>query len=273
MPPRSFWGMTDFFVTTSQRPTPELKLQAAALAAELGCTTEPRRKDGLEKLFARRPEAQRVLVVAAERWELISRDGWRFFHHPNLAAIRLKNLLGGKRDLLLDAAQLAPGDRVLDATLGLGGEATLCAWAVGDAGAVHGIEAIPELGVVVRNGLAHTKTESQTLNAAMRRVKVIHLGHHLEFLKTCPDDTYDVICFDPFFDVSLSPTENLGSLRAFGEHAPLLPETLTEARRVARKRIVVKSERFSSLLDSLEIPERVTSRQSKLVYGVIEIHQ
>lgn len=262
--------MTDIFVTTSQRPTPALKLRAAEIADELGCPVEPRGKDGLEKLFARRPDAGRTVIVASERWELISRDGWRFFHHPNLAAIRLKNVLGGKRDLLLEAAQLQPGDQVLDATLGLGSEATLCAWAVGDTGAVHGIEAIPAMGVVVRNGLAHTRTASPTLNAAMRRIKVVHLGHHLEFLKTCPDDSYDVICFDPFFDVSLNPTENLSGLRAFGDHAPLLPETLIQAWRVARKRIVVKTERFSSLLDTLEISERVTSRQSKLVYGVIE---
>jgi 16S rRNA (guanine1516-N2)-methyltransferase len=211
------------------------------------------------------------VVITTERWELISRDGWHFFHHPNLAAIRLKNVLDGKRDLLLEATQIGPGDRVLDATLGFGSEATLCAWAVGDSGVVHGVEAIPEMGVVVRNGLAHTKTASSALNAAMRRVKVVHLGHHLEFLKTCPDNSYDVICFDPFFDVSLNPNENLGSLRAFGDHAPLLPETLEEARRVARKRIVVKSDRYSSLLDTLEIPERVTSRQSKLVYGVVPL--
>jgi 16S rRNA (guanine1516-N2)-methyltransferase len=263
--------MTELFVTTSQRPTPALKVLAEALAAELGCPIEPRAKDALEKLFARRPEAQRVVVITTERWELISRDGWRFFHHPNLAAIRLKNVLDGKRDLLLEATQIGPGDRVLDATLGFGSEATLCAWAVGDAGVVHGVEAIPEMGVVVRNGLAHTKTASQALNAAMRRVKVVHLGHHLAFLKTCPDNSYDVICFDPFFDVSLNPNENLGSLRAFGDHAPLLPETLLEARRVAHKRIVVKSDRYSSLLDTLEIPERVTSRQSKLVYGVVPL--
>lgn len=264
------WGMTELFVTTSQKPTPALRERAEALAVELGTTTEPRGKDGLNKLFARRPNADRIIVVAADRWQLVSRDGWAFFHHPNLAALRLKNVMNGKRDLLLDAAQLQPGDSVLDATLGYGGEATLCAWAVGETGTVHGIEAIREIGVVVRHGLAHTETESAVLNSAMRRVKVVHLGHHLEYLTTCPTNHYDVVCFDPFFDNTLTPTENLGSLRAFGEHAPLRPEALIEAQRIARKRVIVKTERYSNLLDTLGITERVSSRQSKLVYGVLE---
>jgi hypothetical protein len=261
--------MAELFVTTSQKPTAALLARAEEIAAELACPTERREKYGMPKLFARHPSAERAIVVAAERWQLVSRDGWTFFHHPNLAAIRLKNLLDGKRDLLLDAARLQPGDSVLDATLGYGGEATLCAWAVGEAGEVHAVEAVPELGVIVRDGLARTQTESATLNAAMRRVQVVHLGHHLDYLKTCPDDRYDVVYFDPFFDASLTPTETLSSLRAFGEHAPLLPETLLEARRVAKKRVVVKSERFSGLLDSLGISTRVGSRQSKLVYGIL----
>jgi 16S rRNA (guanine1516-N2)-methyltransferase len=260
---------TDIFVTTSQKPTAALQSRAEEIAAELGCPTEPRGKDALPKLFARRPGANRAIVVSVERWQLVSQDGWAFFHHPNMGALRLKNLLDGKRDLLLDAARLAPGDSVLDATLGYGGEATLCAWAVGETGTVHGIEAVPELGILVREGLARTQTESALLNAAMRRVSVVHLGHHLEYLHACPSDRYDVVCFDPFFDAALAPTETLGTLRAFGEHAPLLPEALTEARRVARKRVVVKSDRFSPLLDTLGITERITSKQSKLVYGVV----
>lgn len=260
---------TDLFVTTSQRPTTELIERAERLAAELGCVTVPRKKEALPKLFESLPGADRALVVQGDRLMLESRDGFRFFHHPNLAALRLKNVRGGQRDLLLDAARLEPGDEVLDATLGFAGEATLCAWATGVE--VHGIEAVPEVGIVLRDGLQRTVTQSDVLNAAMRRVRVVHLGDHAAFLRSCPSNRYDVICFDPFFDAPTSPIESLLTLKAFGEHGPLLPETLVEAVRVARKRVLVKSARHSEMLVSLGITQFVTSKQSKVVYGVIEI--
>ena len=258
---------TDIFVTTSQRPTPELLARAESLAAELDCAVVSRKKEALENFFFRLPAAERALIVQGDRLLLESRSGFRFFHHPNMAALRLKNIRVGQRDLLLDAAALEPGDAVLDATLGYAGEATLCSWATGVE--VHGIEAVPEVGVVLREGLQTTRTHNAALNAAMRRVKVVHLGHHAEFLKACPPHSYDVVCFDPFFDTTVSGVESLVTLKAFGDHAPLLPETLAEAVRVARKRVVVKAARHSLLLDALGIEERVTSRHSKVVYGVV----
>ena len=260
---------TDLFVTTSQRPTLALIARAEQLAAELDCVTVPRKKEALPKLFESLPGADRALIVQGDRLMLESRAGARFFHHPNLAALRLKNIRGSQRDLLLDAARLEPGDEVLDATLGFAGEATLCAWATGVE--VHGIEAVPEVGIVLRDGLQRTTTESAILNEAMRRVKVVHLGDHAEFLRACPSSRYDVICFDPFFDAPTSPVESLVTLKAFGDHGPLRPETLVEATRVARKRVLVKSARNSEMLESLGITNFVTSKQSKVVYGVIEI--
>jgi 16S rRNA (guanine1516-N2)-methyltransferase len=255
-----YWVRTDLFVTTSQRATSVLLLRAEALAAELECPVEKRGKEALENLFGRLPDADRALIVQGDRLLLES---------PNMAALRLKNLRIGQRDLLLDATRLEPGDSVLDATLGYAGEATLCSWATGVE--VHGIEAVPEVGVVLRDGLQTTTTHNATLNAAMRRVKVVHLGHHLDFLQACPAKTYDVVCFDPFFDAPTSLVESLVTLKAFGDHRPLLPETLAEAVRVARKRVIVKAARHSSLLDTLGIQEWVTSKQSKLVYGVVNV--
>ena len=260
---------TDLFVTTSLRPSTTQTERAEQLAAELDCPIAMRKKEGLEKFFGRFPDADRALIVQGDRLMLESRGGSRFFHHPNMAALRLKNVRGGQRDLLLDAARLGPGDEVLDATLGFAGEATLCAWATGVE--VHGIEAVPEVGIVLRDGLQRTITQSEILNAAMRRVKVVHLAHHAEFLRACPSSRYDVICFDPFFDAPTSPVESLVTLKAFGEHGPLLPETLAEAIRVARKRVIVKAARNSETLENLGITQFVTSKQSKVVYGVIEI--
>lgn len=260
---------TDLFVTTAMSPSPEMRTRADALAHELNATTLSRRVGGMTKLWAKRPAATIALVVQSDRLVLMHRSGVEMFYHPNMAFLRLGNVLRGSPDTLLSAADLAPGDSVLDCTLGYASEAILCAHVVGETGEVHGIEAVPELGIVVREGLQTVETAQTKLNDAMRRVRVVHLGNHLDYLRACPTYRYDVICFDPFFDETLEGSEQFAPIRSFGDSSPLSPEAVEEARRIARRRILVKATRRSPLLETLGIAERYESRGGKVVYGVL----
>ncbi len=260
---------TDLFVTTSFRPSPERAERALRLTEELRANYVARGDFGLPRLFRDRPGSERALVVQADRLLLASRSGDELFYHPNTAFLRLGNVLRGGRDLLLEAGEIGPGDKILDATLGYAAEAILCAHAVGETGEVSGIEAAPELGVVVREGLRTVTTSQRALYEAMRRVRVVHLGDHLDFLRACPPGRYDVVCFDPFFEEVLSGSEPFAPLRAFGRHGPLLPEALDAARRVARRRVLVKAVRWAQTLPALGITEQVTSRNGKVAYGVL----
>ncbi len=259
----------NLFVTTALKETPALVATAQAHAAELNAPFLPRNDQNFAKLLAARPAARRALIVQAERLLLADRDGHELFYHPNMAAPRLRTILSGGRDLLLEAAALAPGDSVLDCTLGYAAEAILCAHVVGDTGEVHGVEAVPELGLVVREGLQTVVTDQTLLTDALRRVCVVHLGHHLEYLRACPSNRYDVVCFDPFFGELLPNSENFSVLRAFGDHTRLAPEAVREARRVARRRVVIKSARKSSFLETLGVAEVFGSSHGKVVYGVL----
>ncbi len=262
----------DLFVTTALKPDAPLVARAQGFAAELGAPYLERRDNGLPKLFAAAaPGAERALVVQRDRLVLTDRSGHEFFYHPNMAFLRLGNLQRGQPDSLINAAGLREGDAVLDATLGYAAEAILCAYTVGESGTVHGIEAVPELGVVVREGLKTVTTDRAELNAAMRRVEVVHLGHHLDYLRACPDRRYDVVCFDPFFQEPPTGSAPFAPIRFFGDHSPLLPESLAEARRVARRRVVVKTERWSPLLEEMGVGRRVEARHGKVVYGVIDV--
>lgn len=260
---------TDLFVTASHKPDSTLWARVEAFAAELGCTTEMRHAEGMGVLFERRPEAQRALVVQKERLLLVDRDGWQFFFHPNLGILRLRNLLRGQHDFLPDAMQLREGDSVLDCTLGYAGEATLCSHIVGDSGEVHGIEGSVELGIVVREGLQSFETENPTMNDAMRRIQVVHLGNHLTYLQACPDQRYDIVYFDPFFDMAVGATETLGPLKVFGDHSPLTAQSVEHARRIARRAVVVKTARWSPLLEQLGITQLHGGKSARVVYGVI----
>ncbi len=263
----------DIFVTTALKRTPELEAYARSLAEELTAPFVPRADLGIPKLFEAHPDFIKVLVVQAERLLLVQRTGEELFYHPNMAFLRLGNLLRGGRDLLKDATQLQPGESVLDATLGYAAEAILCAHLVGETGEVHGIEAVPELGIVVREGLRSVRTDQEILNAAMRRVEIVHLGHHLDFLRGCEDDRYDVVCFDPFFEEMLEQSHSIAPLRVFGDCSPLLPEAIREATRVARRRVVVKTEKWANTLEFLGIMERCGSRGGKVVYGIIDVEK
>jgi hypothetical protein len=260
---------TDLFVTTALKPKPELIERARAFADELNAPIVPRRDEGMPRLFGAAPDAMRALVVQSDRLLLVDRDGHEFFYHPNMAFLRLGNLLRGGRDLLIEAGELKPGDSVLDCTLGYASEAILCAHVVGDGGEVHGVEAVPELGLTVREGLKTVTTDHKALNEAMRRVAVVHLGHHLDFLRACSDRRYDVVCFDPFFDTELTGSAPFAPIRFFGAHEPLGADALREARRVARRRVLVKTEKWSPRLEELGVTERVTSRNGKITYGVV----
>ena len=91
----------------------------------------------------------------------------------------------------------------------------------------------------------------------------------LDYLRVCPSRRYDVVCFDPFFGEVLAGSAPFAPIRAFGDHGPLLPEALTEARRVARRRVLVKAVRWSDTLAALGITERCDSRTGKVVYGIL----
>ena len=273
MPPSTLFSdeaaNAELFVTTALKPSPALIERAQSFATELTAPLAARRNDGLPVLFARYPAASRTLIVQNDRLMLADREGATIFYHPNMAYLRLGNLLRGGRDLLIEACGLKPGDSVLDTTLGFASEAVLCAHIAGPTGEVHGIEAAKPLGIVVREGLQTLTTAHTAMNEAMRRVQVVHLGHHLEFLRACPDRRYDVVCFDPFFDEVLHDSRPFKPLRLFGDHARLVPEALAEARRVARRRVVVKTVRSSPMLAEMGIATRVESRAGKVVYGLL----
>lgn len=261
----------DLFVTTALSKSPELRQRAEQFAHELSAPVVLRDRQGLGELFAAHLQAERALVVqGGGRLVLVARTGEEFFYHPNMAFLRLRNFERGDKDSLLEAGQFQTGERVLDATLGFASEAILCAYAVGPSGQVDGIEAVPELAVVVREGLQTVETASQTVNEAMRRVRVVHSGHHLPFLLACPTGQYDVVCFDPFFDNILKNSETFESLRAFGDHAKLLPEALHEARRIARRRVLVKASRYTNTLTEWGATDFYAARAGKVVYGLFD---
>ena len=259
-------------VTTSVRPSSAIEAQARTCAAELSAPFISRFGLSLPDVHAR-ADAARLLIAGTDHLRLRDRlTGTEYFFHPNLFQVRASNVLRGAPDHFLEATLLAPGDTLLDCTLGFASESSLAALVIGETGNVIGLESVPELALVTRVGVQNFRLHSEVLTEALRRVQV-RTADSADYLPLCPASSVDVVYFDPFFEHRLSGSEvSVSPLFLFGNPAPLRPETVAEARRVARRRVVIKHPRNEPLPEPIAawVTQTLSSRKRRVVYSVLE---
>lgn len=263
---------TPLVITTAAKLTPTLEQIALEMSALLNAPTISRMGRSLPDIFGA-TGAERLLVVGCDHLRLYDRaTGAEYFYHPNMFLSRGSVVLAGGSDHFLSAVDLKPGDRLLDCTLGFASEAALASLVLGSTGRVVGLESETALAALTRRGLQTFVLRSEPLTAAMRRIEVI-TANYQRYLQSCEPDAFDVVYFDPFFDERLSGSEaSISPLFVFGNPAPLAREAVDEARRVARRRVVIKHP------GSVELPEPIPAwvtktqggRKSRVVYSIIE---
>lgn len=253
--------MIPLAVTVSARHGQRRSSVAKAKAAEWGLPWLDRpEKGGLEALLAEQAEA--LLVLGAEGWVLRDRQG-EAGYSPGMSVVRIKRLDSGHQadDLLVRLGELSLGDVVLDATLGLASDALVCARVVGPTGRVIGVEASLPLFVLVREGLTRMGARANSCAVEPR------LGRAEEVLAAMPDASVDCVFFDPMFDRPRRGSGSFEVLRRFAVRDPLTPETLRDARRVARRWVVVKVGRYGKLLQRLGLTPVPQTRMGPLQWA------
>lgn len=210
-----------------------------------------------------------VLVAKQGQLKIEMEEGELFFH-PNMAHLRVKNLRFGQGDRMVEALGLTRGMSVLDCTLGLGADAIVESFAVGPEGSIMALESEPLIEAVISYGLAHVLAENWPMQEAMRGIRTA-CTEALPYLRTQPDSSVDVVYFDPMFRHPLGASKGMEPLRSLANPAPLTPETVREACRVARKRVVLKENARSLEFERLGFPKITGGRYSKIHYGVLEI--
>jgi len=254
-------------VTTSQKVNDLLIARARNVAAELSVPFVERDGRSIESLYRVWNEEQ-ILVVTSEsiKWHVKGTDHPLFFH-PGLSVVRIKRLMRGDNDIMIRTCQLMPGGSFLDCTLGLAADAIVASFAVGEKGKVVGLESEPMLAYLVAEGLQRIQLFPQ-LDQAARRISV-STGDHLQKLSHMSDNSFDVVYFDPMFRHGIEPSSSLQSLRQFANRAPLTLESIEEARRVAKRRVVLKEQKDSGEFDRLGF-SIVVREHMDVAYGVIE---
>ena len=252
-------------VTTSRDPNKSNTLLAEQTAATLGIPFVQRQNSSLDEL-RNQYEVTCILVAKNNALTLETPDGELFFH-PNMSHLRVKNLRKDQPDNMAKAMGLKEGMRVLDCTLGFGADAIVASFVTGAAGRVVGLEASPLIAAVTAHGLASFSRENEAMTAAMRRIEVVNTDA-LAYLQAQPDNAFDIVYFDPMFRHPLMQSENMNPLRYAAEHAPVSAAMITEARRVARCRVVLKETSKSTEFARLGFSEIAGGKYSPVHYGV-----
>lgn len=254
-------------VTTAGRPD-DVSLQLAQDASkELNAKIIPRQKRSVKKL-AEIYDAD-VVIAGKNRYEYYSKGAASpFFFHPNSSAFRLKRVARGEQEPLLTACELQQGDSFLDCTLGIGSDSLLAAYVVGKQGKVTGLEANQNVAFIVKKGMQTYDTTELPLTACMRNIEVIH-ANALKYLQQQSSNSYDVVYMDPMFEQVIEESSNFEALRHAGSHIELSAEWVAEAKRVAKKRVVLKAHYQSEWFDQFGF-ERDVRLTAKFHYGVIQ---
>jgi 16S rRNA (guanine1516-N2)-methyltransferase len=260
--------MKKTIVTSSQRATGNAMNLAKSIANQLNLRFVPRNGLSIAAICST-SETDNVLVVTEDQIKWCTKEGGHsFFFHPGLSVVRIKRLLAGDNDIMIDTCQLKPGDIFLDCTLGSAADAIVASFTVGEIGQVIGIESEPILAFLIADGLKKVR-EFPEIDQAAKRIEVVQ-GNHLDILRSLPAKSIDVVYFDPMFRTGVKQSDSLGILRGYANLSPLNPIAIQEARRVARRLIVMKERKFSGEFVRLGF-SLIKRENTDLAYGVIKI--
>lgn len=255
-------------VTTAINPKPEMLKKAENIANDLNLKVYERKKLGVGKMLTLYG-LDYLYIVQADRVMLKNKEN-ELFWHPGTSVIKLWDVGLGKGNQLLEAASIEEGDVVLDCTLGYGSDAIVMASAVGAKGKVIGLEASEFMAYLTRQGLENYTQVRDEIKTAMSRIEVVHCDY-VEYLSKQPDNSVDIIYFDPMFQNPNMESKSLNAIRDFAEMGPLEPSSIDEALRVCRKRVIVKERIGGGVFKALGITNRVGEiRYGAVVYGIIE---
>jgi len=257
-----------FIVTTTRKSDAAQEPFAQEEALNL-CGEFVRREDFSFDALRKIHGVENILLVKKNSLGVITASG-EFFFHPNTAHLRIKNLRGGEGDRLIDALNISAGASVLDCTLGLGSDAIVASYIVGNGGKVVALEINPLVAEVVRHGMKTFTDDRPHIIEAMRRVEVI-TADCAEFLATCAAKSFDVVYFDPMFRRPVQKSSGINPIRPLADTRPLTEEIIRAACRVAKNRVVMKEHSDSAEFNRLGFTLAGGGKYSSVAFGIIEL--
>jgi len=254
-------------ITTAGRTNDEMIQMAERIAIELNSNYKPRKKISIQNF--QKTYNDDCIVVGKERLELFpNHEKEPFFFHPNSAMFRIKRLQKKENDPFLEAAKLEKGMSLLDCTLGLASDSIVASYAVGEKGKVLGIEGNKYLAFIVKTGLSQWNSGVNEINEAMSRIEVLNQTS-LRVLKDLKDESFDCVYFDPMFEENILESDGIRALTKFAMYESLTKETIKEALRVAKYRVVLKDHFRSARFEEHGF-QVIRRKSAKFHFGIIK---
>jgi hypothetical protein len=255
-------------ITTCLRPDNSIINRAIEVSKDLDSTFVKRNELSISEMH--REFNMPILVVGKKRLELFPLNSTEpFFFHPNSAVFRIRRLLNGEHDPFCDACSLQEGDSILDCTLGLASDSIVASFKVGENGQVIGLEKNKTIAYLVKEGM---KTDSQNIenwHDILNRIEVCNIDH-LSYLKEQKDKSIDVIYFDPMFQEEINESNGIKKIKSLAEYDSIMEETIEEAKRVGRKRVVLKDHFRSDRFKKYGFKQLIR-KSSQFHFGYIEL--
>ena len=226
--------------TTAGNETQILIDKAMNLSSKLGIEYHPRRGKSLKYLLAN-IDSQIFVVNNMRGLSYYDSDSDEAFYHPNMAFLRLINLKNGHPDSMAEACKLESGMSFFDGTLGLAADSVTASWIVGENGRITATEKSFPVYVLVKEGLSFYAEQNPELASVIERINIKNLDN-LDFLRKCEDSGYDVVYFDFMFNKPLETSNGIRVIDNLASRDVITIEHICEACRVAKKRVVVKSD-------------------------------
>lgn len=242
-------------VTASLKATEATLQTAQAKARAWGIPFVDRNRSGLERVLIHHDAA---LVFSNMGIHLATADG-RLHHHLGTAYIRLKSLERGDSDPLVRAGELTPGDHLIDTTFGLGRDSAVAARALGPAGQITAIESSAALFHLANEALIGA--DPDPLAAP---ITLVHADAR-SYLAACETNSVDVVLVDPMFTAPKTSDAGFAILRSVADNTPLDQRWISEARRVARRWVILKAGSAMPWFDDEELT-RVHSHSNATWY-------
>ena len=266
-------------VSTKKKPSLEDIKRAKEISKALNLPYFKRGKLTIEKLFKKvkeifKTDKVRLLLVENLNLKLITPNKKELFFHPGLLKIRFLNILKKEKqnidsndDLFYKVLDLKEGDLVLDCNLGLCQDALLCAYKTKNT--VIGLEIDKVIALVVRDGLKkyNFTGKMKIFNKLKENLYTVCIDNK-KYLETAKDNSFDVVYFSPMFINPKWECSQMMPLREIAIKSFPDKETLENAKRVARKRVVIKINKGAhELFDYLNDFE-IVKAQTRLEYLV-----
>lgn len=251
--------------TTPTATSNDSAIRSEEVALWFGGTFVPRKQRSIDRLFL--DYGAEVVVIADVQPMVYHRDNPAepLFFHPGMAQHRISQTKLGQRDRLLRVAGIQFGDVVIDATLGLGSDSLVLAAGVGEQGRVVGLESSFVLARLFAYACHHETHKYKSIQPYLSHIEVHH-ARHLEFLTQSKSNSADVVFFDPMFRHPTAKPSSIDPGRIWTNSDRLSMLAFEEAKRVAKRAVVVKERPYSDEFRRFGlVPDKM---RSPFAYGV-----